>query len=509
MKTKVTIILFFCSLFLCQAQTVELYTPNGTKLYAGINSEFINIQQDTAYWNNWAKNNSLNPKLLGNSSNTYNCHSYAWNMTKGGPTCWLGDLSPVDWYWEDGSYVACNAYEATHIFYSGHHSAVKLPYTYGKYVSKWSKGPLMEHDPEDVPSIYGSPIAYYKIEEYDVTFYTSGGSPAQYQIRVEAGTKIQAPSPAPIKQGYVCSGWSTSPSGSPLESFPYWVKSLQNFFAVWEPTPVISGSTTICYGTPKTFSVPINDWKSGYYWDSSNSLVNISNPSSSSTTISVASSSSQGSASVYVKNSSGTTLDSYNVWVGKPPALSGIYWESGGNTVGSTTLWHVNYCPSGSTVHWSAFDSYQGISGQVIQSWVNSTGVGYANIYFSQPGYYTVSAYTSNDCGSSSLNPVFFENNMYYPGHINYYHFIVYQYRMIFNPDSNEIEISIDGVSAGATSRDQFTVTISDSSGATRSSGNYSGNKFTVPVRSLADGTYSVRISNGTISETQQLVIKR
>ena len=62
---------------------------------------------------------------------------------------------------------------------------------------------------------------------------------------------------------------------------------------------------------------------------------------------------------------------------------------------------------------------------------------------------------------------------------------------MIFNPSSEEIEISVDdgnaAKNAGAASKDQFTV----------------------PVSSLAYGTYSVKISNGTISETKQLVIKR
>ena len=84
---------------------------------------------------------------------------------------------------------------------------------------------------------------------------------------------------------------------------------------------------------------------------------------------------------------------------------------------------------------------------------------------------------------------------------------------MIFNPSSEEIEISVEdgnaSRNAGEASKDQFTVTISDGSGIARTQISYSGKQFTVPVSSLADGTYSVKISNGTISETQQLLIKR
>ena len=94
-----------------------------------------------------------------------------------------------------------------------------------------------------------------------------------------------------------------------------------------------------------------------------------------------------------------------------------------------------------------------------------------------------------------------------------HYNFYIFSYKLGFNPVSNEIEIHVDGANAaknvGVTLKDMFNVTISDNSGTARSQGNYSGDRFSVPANSLVDGTYIVTISNGTMTDTQQLVIKR
>ena len=263
------------------------------------------------------------------------------------------------------------------------------------------------------------------------------------------------------------------------------------------PPPVISGSGTICSST----SFSASDWQSGYYWDS-NGLVSISSSSSSSTYISPASSSSSGSATIYVKDSNGTVLDSYGVWVGKPTALSGVYSESGnGCTAGSSTHWMAHGNADCANVVWGVFgynDSYEQVFADIESTWSEcSYGYEYASIYFDEPGNYTVYVYTENSCGHT--NPVSQSN------------FYVYKFRMGFNPKTNEIEIHVDDGQAGRSfaSNTQFTVTISDNSGTARSQSNYSGNSFKVPVSSLSDGTYTVKISNGTISDTQQLVIKR
>ena len=249
--------------------------------------------------------------------------------------------------------------------------------------------------------------------------------------------------------------------------------------------PSISGSSLIC--SSAGFSA--TNWQSGYYWESSSSLVNISSSSSSSTTVSVASSSSSGPVTLSVINSSGTTLATYDAWVGKP-TLSASFTNSTEGWVGYPTEWMV--MPYYSQSHSYTVEAYKGST----YANVTNVGSGHFDIYFPESGSYTIIAYTSNSCGSSS--PLY------------QYNFPVYGFRMGFNPKSNEIEISIDDGNAGRSlASSNFTVTISDSSGVSRSQGNYLGSSFTVPASSLADGTYSVKISNGTINKTEQLLIKR
>jgi len=73
------------------------------------------------------------------------------------------------------------------------------------------------------------------------------------------------------------------------------------------PIPVISGSSPICNGTPKSFSA--TNWIQGnYYWEASNSLVSFSCSTCSTTNVSATSSINKGTTSVYVKNNSGTVL---------------------------------------------------------------------------------------------------------------------------------------------------------------------------------------------------------
>ncbi|MDR1761269.1 MAG: C13 family peptidase [Bacteroidales bacterium] len=249
--------------------------------------------------------------------------------------------------------------------------------------------------------------------------------------------------------------------------------------------PVISGSKNVC--SSATFSA--NNWQSGYYWVKSNSLVNISNTSSSSVTISRANSSSYGECSVSVKNSSGTTLVTYSFWVGLP-TLSAAFPLSDEGLVGiPVEVMLMSYYPQ---YHGISMEAYKG-SGDTYYGY-GSGGSRY--IQFEEPGNYTVMTYTTTNCGSSPP--------------LHHYNFHVYGYSMSFNSKSNELEIAIDDGDAGKSlASSNFTVTISDSNKASRSQRSYSGSNFKVPVSSLPDGTYTVSISNGKISKTTELVIKR
>ena len=275
----------------------------------------------------------------------------------------------------------------------------------------------------------------------------------------------------------------------------------------------ITGNSSICIGTPATYTSPYQ--QGTYTWNSSANITR-TGTSGNNVTVSATSSGPGWVAVNMVNTATGATVEvnRKDIWVGAPPALTSIYSESGdGCSVGSYTDWFVEDCYAGSTIHIGAYASDTYASAQVINTSHNGYNRGHATLYFSQPGSYTVTAYTSNSCGNSSTSPIYFENNSYPTSNPHHYHFIVYGYRMDFNPRTNEIEISVDdgnaSKNAGAASKDNFTVTILDSNKTSKAQSSYSGKNFAVSASNLSDGTYSVTISNGTITETQQLVIKR
>ncbi|MDR2909937.1 MAG: T9SS type A sorting domain-containing protein [Bacteroidales bacterium] len=137
------------------------------------------------------------------------------------------------------------------------------------------------------------------------------------------------------------------------------------------------------------------------------------------------------------------------------------------------------------------------VNGNVIRRLYYGT-IAVADIQFNDPGAYIISTYAVSPCGNGNV--------------VDIYNFYVYEFRTSFNPVLNKIEIYVDGVNAAKKAGavlDQFTITISDNNGTYRTQNNYSGNQFSIPAGNLSDGTYSVKISNGKITETKELVIKR
>lgn len=145
------------------AFAVVLYTPKGSSVTATTPSEVYTDQVTRddikAYWLNIYPNATV----IGEPSSTYNCHSYAWNMTEGGPTAWLIASPDLHKYWDDGSYIQTTIAEAEKIYYSnGDHSAIVSPVGAGLYDSKWGAGPLMRHAPSYCPYVSSSGMKYYK-----------------------------------------------------------------------------------------------------------------------------------------------------------------------------------------------------------------------------------------------------------------------------------------------------------------------------------------------------------
>lgn len=161
MKSKFITVFFLSLVCLCNAQTVYLYTPKGSQVYAFQPSEMS--PSDIAYYTAGCASVYPNAEILSNATATYNCHSYAWNIAEGGTTiCWLNQDPDLHRYWDDGSYEETTEAEAEKVFYyNGDHSAVKSITHGGKYESKWGKGPLVRHSPEYGPDIYNMQYRRY------------------------------------------------------------------------------------------------------------------------------------------------------------------------------------------------------------------------------------------------------------------------------------------------------------------------------------------------------------
>lgn len=116
-----------------------------------------------------------NAVIVRNSTQYYNCHSYAWYSTSISNDIWI-DNPNQSAYWSDGSYLYVGAgnhstsgtvpagaavygYRVRYI--NDDHSAR----VYGStgYIAKWGYGPLVRHSPNDSP-YDNSRMHYYKAE---------------------------------------------------------------------------------------------------------------------------------------------------------------------------------------------------------------------------------------------------------------------------------------------------------------------------------------------------------
>jgi|GEM_PF-3143890 len=167
-----------------------LYTPNG-KAFQTIDGNYPSYNADWfAAWkaSNFGQGKAYpNSEVLGEWENglwEYNCHVFSWNNWQGAERwssesdMWkLGKPSPYNlmwrsypdvWYTDSDnpigiiSYISSSVNEAAVCTYSGNHSA-RIIGEGTRYISKWGYLPIVKHPPTEVPSIYGSVNAYYKI----------------------------------------------------------------------------------------------------------------------------------------------------------------------------------------------------------------------------------------------------------------------------------------------------------------------------------------------------------
>lgn len=134
---------------------------------------------------------NYNVILLDSATRKYNCHSYAWNLSNGGDTCWINATvvslnDNLSKYWTDDLYTTpkpSNSYGYTRVFYfNGDHSASQS-YGYSQYQSKWGDGPLVRHAPTMVSSEYNAAYRrYYGNPGIFGDEYVSMGSTYEYRV---------------------------------------------------------------------------------------------------------------------------------------------------------------------------------------------------------------------------------------------------------------------------------------------------------------------------------------
>jgi len=139
-------------------QSTTVLTPFGKNVLGYINQEFTPTEK---YNVTQVVLDTYNVELIDSASRTYNCHSYAWNISNGGSVCWI-DATIFSYNDNISNYLINdlystnepnNSYGYRRIFY--YNSAIL---SYGSpsnvYQSKWGSGPLVRHSPTNVPSSY-------------------------------------------------------------------------------------------------------------------------------------------------------------------------------------------------------------------------------------------------------------------------------------------------------------------------------------------------------------------
>ena len=169
--------------------------------------------------------------------------------------------------------------------------------------------------------------------------------------------------------------------------------------------PIITGPSTICLGSPQSFSV--TNVPAGFSWDKSSNLT-LSSTTSNPVTVSAANSNSNGWGYVSIKNSSGVMLTSKSVWIGKPIAGTTFGNSITGPSTAEAAKHHI-YSIDALCVHAPTTISWSGSTGTFINwTYVNPTTLHEWNLYsadvtFSQNGTQWVEAQGNNACGSTPV----------------------------------------------------------------------------------------------------------
>jgi hypothetical protein len=343
-------------------------------------------------------------------------------------------------------------------------------YNDDKYWNDTSYIEVYDHEP-DLKVSYGGPCWYYSYEFNEFADWCDHSAVTTSQTNTFTS-----------KWGEVCL------FEHDLDNCPYDPQDL-HYYKLSDPVISSSASGVLCYDVQRTFSESrFTDIDLNYHWSCSGPLTEVSDDDESIYIVKGASQYGQGTISLQV-----TTPSGKNVFNSKTVQLASahdieLYCEAGGGgCVGY-------YYPLWVSPYYYPENIVWGVDPEAE---IIEVSPGYASIYFDAPGTYTISAYVDNECGTG--NPAYIYNFQVSGGFL-----------LSPNPATEQVTITVNNdFSENITSDKTYEVSILDTFGTLMSQNNYMGLSFKIPVNHLKDGNYFVKINNGKISVTKQLIIKR
>jgi hypothetical protein len=196
-----------------QSLAVTIYTPKGTSVYVFYNGPDF-TQQEKNDLANWVHTHYPQAIILQEATPLYNCHSYAWNMSEGGPTYWM-NTPEDDKYWTDGSYLeVSDAAKGEKVSYPyGDHSAIETSVD-DVFDSKWGAYPMCRHARTHCP---------YDIPNYRTKYY------ARFERAVAAKTYASGSDAKVASYGAFTTGTNTNvASGATVRFASHGAMSIQS-----------------------------------------------------------------------------------------------------------------------------------------------------------------------------------------------------------------------------------------------------------------------------------------
>lgn len=304
-------------------------------------------------------------------------------------------------------------------------------------------------------------------------------------------------------QFYCNWGWGGDYNGfyslsnlNPWISLNIWQAGIFGAEPILDACSGFSGADEVCSSSNESYSVSIPSTAS-VVWSKTGAVNQVGGNTGTTYTVSYAYND-EATITATIKNSQGQTFltRSKDVWVGEPHDLE-LYCEGRGDLY--TYDFYVTPFYDYDSIVWGVYPA---------PAEINDHGYsGYATIYFDEPGFYDIWAYVANECGDGTYAYItdFYVSDDYF--------------LLSPNPATNEVEVTVnDGIAenlksgsleSGSLEDDEYTVTITDVNGITKSQKKYKGKRFTISVQHLKDGNYFVNLKNEKMNKTEQLIIKR